>query len=146
MTQPWQQKQQKQCTHAHAVCFPPHTHTHREKGEVSYLSHSAMSWHCLWISPSLGCAVICVMPLTVMPSRNTAPWKGMRGRKQRATDQTITHTLYHKHTHTHTLKTFQTAAPALLFVESASNASPLQSPRLHACCACCAGCIHFLMD
>lgn len=47
----------------------------------SYLSHSAISWHFRWISPSLGCVVTCVTPFTVMPSRNTAPYERRRNRE-----------------------------------------------------------------
>lgn len=72
---------QHSTVHPHTVCV----HTQYSTGlwrrlqGASYLSHSAISWHRLWISPSLGCAVTCVTPFTVMPSRNTAPWEENRG-------------------------------------------------------------------
>ena len=45
-------------------------------GADPHFSHSANSWHFLWISPSLGCMVSCVTPFTAMPSKNTAPCGG----------------------------------------------------------------------
>lgn len=77
--------------YAHILDANTQTHTHtvsqravRKLKVGSYLSHSAISWHFLWISPSLGCVVTCVTPFTVMPSRNIAPWeeKGKEGKQK----------------------------------------------------------------
>lgn len=72
--------------HPH-TCIQTHTVSQRAARRVkrgsSYLSHSAISWHFLWISPSLGCVVTCVTPFTEMPSRNTAPWESKQKENRR---------------------------------------------------------------
>lgn len=86
--------------------------TRRTKG-VSYLSHSAISWHILWSSASLGCEVTCVTPLTVTPSRNIAPWEETNEGKQKDELGLNWNTYTQKENILNSTDAFQTAASLL---------------------------------